>query len=69
MLADYERTETFIAQMPKLWNMLGLSTTPKFHNLLDHVLEQMKDLNGFGDKLEDNVECLHHWQQRFVLME
>ena len=61
---DYNNANFFIQQSSKLWDILSLLITPKFHSLLDHALKQMQDLNGFGDMLEDDVECLHQLTAR-----
>ncbi len=38
-----------------LWKVAGLSYTPKVHSVLVHALDQMKELQGIGDMLEDDV--------------
>jgi hypothetical protein len=41
----------------KLWRYLRLSTKgPKIHGVEDHLRQQMNDLGGIGDFLEDFVE-------------
>jgi hypothetical protein len=41
------------------WNNAGLSYTPKMHSVLVHALEQMRECQGMGDMLEDDVEQTH----------
>jgi len=47
-----------------LWNLAGLSYTPKIHGMLAHAYRQMEHLGGFGDLLEDDLEHLHQTSKR-----
>jgi hypothetical protein len=42
-----------------LWTTSDLSFTPKIHSVIAHAVEQVKQLGGIGDILEDNLEHLH----------
>jgi hypothetical protein len=43
---------------------LGLSFTPKFHVLLDHSQCQLRQMKGFQDMGEDNIERPHQDRMR-----
>jgi hypothetical protein len=60
----YTKLEAAIRQAAKLWEMLGMSCTPKFHLLLVHALPLMRKHNGFGDMLEDDLEKSHQDMDR-----
>jgi hypothetical protein len=42
-----------------IWKIANLSCTPKIHIILAHALEQMKDCEGNGDMLEDDIKPIH----------
>jgi hypothetical protein len=42
-----------------------LAKPPKLHSLLDHALKKAREIGGFGDMLEDNVEMMHQIAGRF----
>jgi hypothetical protein len=58
----YTLLEEALVEVKRLWNVLGLSHTPKLHALTSHALDQM---NGFGDMLEDHVKKSHHDVDKF----
>jgi hypothetical protein len=37
------------------WRQAGISFTPQMHGILCHAFQQMKQLGGFGDLLEDDL--------------
>jgi hypothetical protein len=41
------------------WRDAGMSFTPKFHTLLDHLLEQIRRVEGFVIMGEDRIERSH----------
>jgi hypothetical protein len=43
---------------------MQLSMTPKFHLLMNHILDQLVDLNGFADMTEDRIERYHQLRER-----
>jgi len=47
-----------------LWKVANLSYTPKIHSILVHELDEMKQLQGIGDMLEDDVEHIHQMAAR-----
>jgi hypothetical protein len=49
-----------------LWNSAGLSFTPKIHGVLSHAVEQVECLQGIGDLLEDDLECLHQMSKKIA---
>jgi hypothetical protein len=57
--------EEALVEIEKIWNILGLSHTPKFHALMRHALKQMRDVGGFGEMLEDHVEKSHQDMDKF----
>ena len=54
-----------LSNFDKLWRLVGLSFTPKVHNLLDHDSKQMHEIGGFSDMLEDDVKLMHQTLGRF----
>ncbi len=44
---------------------MGHSHTPKFHALMRHALEQMRNIGGCGEMLEDHVEKSHQDMDKF----
>ena len=54
-----------LSNFDKLWQSVGLSFTPKVHNLLDHDSKQMHEIGGFSDMLEDDVKLMHQTLGRF----
>jgi hypothetical protein len=51
--SDYVFLENSLAEVDKLWKVLNLPQTPKYHTLISHALIQFKTIGGFGDMLED----------------
>jgi hypothetical protein len=56
---DYTTLEKALNNLDYLWKIAGLSYTPKVHSVLVHALDQMKEFQGIGDMLEDDVEHIH----------
>ncbi len=56
---DYTTLEKALNNLDYLWKVAGLSYTPKVHSVLVHALDQMKEFQGIGDMLEDDVEHIH----------
>ncbi len=56
---DYLTLEAALKNLDYLWKIAGLNYTPKVHSVLAHAMEQMKELEGIGDMLEDDVEHIH----------
>jgi hypothetical protein len=56
---DYNILQKALENLDYLWKNAGLSYTPKVHSLLAHALEQMRECEGIGDMLEDDVEHIH----------
>lgn len=55
-LLDAERHRDNIME---LWRALGLSVTVKLHIIEDHICDYLRDLQGFGDLLENEGERGH----------
>ncbi len=56
---DYLTLEAALKNLDYLWKIAGLNYTPKVHSVLAHAMDQMKELEGIGDMLEDDVEHIH----------
>jgi hypothetical protein len=56
---DYLTLEVALNNFDYLWKIVGLSYTPKVHSALAHAMDQMKELQGIGDMLDDDVEHTH----------
>jgi hypothetical protein len=56
---DYLTLEAALKNLDYLWKIAGLNYTPKVHSVLAHTMDQMKELEGIGDMLEDDVEHIH----------
>ncbi len=56
---DYVILEKALQNLVFLRKDAGLSYTPKVHSVLVHVLEHMREFQGIGDMLEDDVEHIH----------
>ncbi len=56
---DFVTLEKALNNLDYLWKGAGLSYTPKVHIVLAHAMDQMKELQGIGDMLEDDVEHIH----------
>jgi hypothetical protein len=56
---DYATLEKALNNLDYLWKVARLSYTPKVHSVLVHALDQMKEFQGIGDMLEDDVEHIH----------
>jgi hypothetical protein len=63
--SDYVFLENSLAEVDKLWKVLNLPQTPKYHALMSHALIQFKTIGGFGDMLEDELEKSHQEALRF----
>ncbi len=61
---DHYIFERVLANLDYLWKVANLSYTPKIHSILVHALDQMKQLQGIGDMLEDDVEHIHQMAAR-----
>ena len=46
------------------WDRVGLSQTPKWHLLLDHIVWLLKQTRGFADMGEDAIERFHQIRVR-----
>jgi hypothetical protein len=42
-----------------LWGKTDLSFTPKIHSAIAHAIQQVKQLEGIGDVLVDDLDHLH----------
>jgi hypothetical protein len=56
---DYDILQKALQNLDYLWKNTGLSYTPKLHSELVHAMEQMRECQGIGDMLEDDVEHIH----------
>jgi len=56
---DFAVLEKALQNLDFLWKSAGLSYTPKVHGVLVHALDQIKECQGIGDMLEDDVEHIH----------
>jgi len=56
---DYDILQKALQNLDYLWKNAGLSYTPKLHSVLVHTMEQMRECQGIGDMLEDDVEHIH----------
>jgi len=56
---DYLTLEVALNNFDYLWKIVGLSYTPKVYSALAHAMDQMKELQGIGDMLDDDVEHTH----------
>ncbi len=56
---DIRVLEEAIVNLDYLWTACDLSFTPKIHSVIAHAVEQVKQLGGIGDVLEDGLEHLH----------
>ncbi len=56
---DFNVLEKALQNLDFLWKRAGLSYTPKMHSVLVHALEQIRECQGIGDMLEDDVEHIH----------
>jgi hypothetical protein len=56
---DFYVLEKALQNLDFLWKSAGLSYTPKVHSVLVHALEQIKECQGIGDMLEEDVEHIH----------
>jgi hypothetical protein len=56
---DYTTLEKALNNLDYLWKVARLSYTPKVHSVLVHALDQMKEFQGIGDMLEDDIEHIH----------
>ena len=56
---DYERLAKQIKQSSYMWRALGLSITPKFHFVEDHLLASVRYYKGVGDLTEEQGERVH----------
>jgi hypothetical protein len=61
---DHYIFERVLTNLDYLWKVANLSYTPKIHSILVHALDQMKQLQGIGDMLEDDVEHIHQMAAR-----
>ena len=61
---DYTRGCDFIEQAAKLWQELHLPSTPKWHALLTHAIDQMESFGSFKDMMEDFIEQSHQLGDR-----
>jgi hypothetical protein len=50
-----------------LWSAAGQSFTPKIHGMFSHAVQQLKQLKGIGDILEDNLENPHQVSKRLPI--
>ncbi len=57
--SDYIIAEKNLENLHYLWTQAQLNFTPKIHGLLCHAVPQMRQLQGIGDTLEDDVERIH----------
>jgi hypothetical protein len=47
------------------WNKLNLSSTPKWHVLLNHAADQLEQMNGFAGMMgEDSIAQNHQSQEK-----
>jgi hypothetical protein len=60
----FEKAETHLLNLRKLWQKASLSLTPKMHTLLNHSIQQMRAFEGIGDTMEDDVEMMHQISAR-----
>jgi hypothetical protein len=42
-----------------LWKVAGLSYIPNINSILVHAMDQMKELQGIGDMVEDDLQHTH----------
>jgi uncharacterized protein YoxC len=49
-----------------LWSAAGLSFTPKIHGVLAHAVEQVEQVKGIGDFLEDDLEHFHQTSKKIT---
>ena len=61
---DYQQLKMALSNLEYLWEIAGMSYTPKIHGVLVHALDQMKRLKGIGDMLEDDIEHMHQISAR-----
>jgi hypothetical protein len=59
-----EQLESRLSFILTEWNCLGLSFTPKFHVLLNHLLCQLRWMKGFHDMGKDCIERSHQDRMR-----
>jgi len=55
---DYELAEKHLINLHYLCTQAKLSFMPKIHGLITHAVPQLRRLQGIGDTLEDDVECI-----------
>jgi len=56
---DVKILEDAMVNLDYLWGKTDLSVTPKIHSAIAHAVSQVKELEGIGDILEDDLEHLH----------
>jgi hypothetical protein len=56
---DYDILQKALQNLDNLWKNAGLSYTPKLHSVLVHNIKQMRECQGIGDMLEDDVADIH----------
>jgi DNA-binding ferritin-like protein (Dps family) len=56
---DYDILQKALQNLDYLWKNAGLSYTPKLHSVLVQAMEQMRECQGIGDMLGDDVEHIH----------
>jgi hypothetical protein len=59
--ADRENGKQYVARFCRLWRLVGLPSTIKFHILEDHLLDYL----GNGERLEDATEQQHQISYSF----
>jgi hypothetical protein len=59
--ADHINCAQYVSRFCRLWRLIGLSTTIKFHILEDHLLGKL----GNGERLEDSTEQQHQISYTF----
>ena len=65
--SEYQRFKFSIEQVDSIWKTLpDLSYTPNHHAWLHHALPQMREFDGSGDILEDEVEKIHQYCDHFA---
>ena len=66
-IIDYliTKTKDYIFKTMSLWRKLKIPVTPSAHLFQDHIVYQMKNINGgLADKSEDHIERVHQDSKR-----
>ena len=61
---DFTNLDEAIKEAAKLWKESNLNYTPNFHLLHRHALPLMREYNGFGEMLGDDLEKSHQDMDR-----